>query len=85
MPGERSDATTLAPSRAHATAKLPSPGRHVEHLLAGGDGAGIGERLGGGTERLGQLGVVAEPPHVAVALLDGVQVHRASVSSEWRP
>jgi hypothetical protein len=59
-------------------------GRHVEHLLAGRDRAGVRERLGGGPQGLREGRVVAEPPDLAVALLDRVHVHGASVSSEWR-
>ena len=57
---------------------------HVEHLLAGGHRAGIGERLRRRPQRLGEIGVIAEPPHPTIALLDCIYVHGASVSSEWR-
>ena len=75
MPGERSEATTLAPSRAHAIAKFPSPAATSSTSWPADTAQASRERLGGRAERLGQLGVVAEPPHPAIAFLDGVHVH----------
>ena len=69
-------ATTLAPSRAQASAKLPSPGGHVQDLLAGGDRAGVAQRHGGGPQPSESRRVVARAPDAALALLERLDVHR---------
>src|SRR5438034_536086 len=69
--GARSEATTLAPRLAAATAKLPLPAATSRILHAGGDATRLGQLARRQLRDACDLAVVAERPHELLDLLEG--------------